>query len=56
MEMERKELSFVMLQVKISLHSGKSSLVPRFLPSLVPRPSRGGEKKAWCTLFAHACN
>jgi len=24
--------------------------------SLVPRPLRGGEKKAWCTLFAHACN
>jgi len=23
--------------------------------SLVPRPSRGGEKKAWCTLFVHAC-
>ena len=23
--------------------------------SLVPRPLRGGEKKAWCTLFAHAC-
>ena len=26
------------------------------LDSLVPRPSRRGEKKAWCTLFAHACN
>ena len=24
--------------------------------SLIPRPSRGGEKKAWCILFAHACN
>jgi len=23
--------------------------------SLVPRLSREGEKKAWCTLFAHAC-
>ena len=39
----------------IGEQEGRKSRKKECIISLVPRPSRGGEKKAWCTLFAHAC-